>query len=694
MLSWSRSRSESIDREGSLTAAAIAEFLRSTPLFHDCAPEVADKVAPHVEATHASAGSRLVRAGSSDDSIGLLMQGRAVASFVDLSTGARTQLYTIETGDHFGEVGTLLGESQPHDIIADDSCVVLVLRRDAVDQLCAKVPAFAQALASSLADRLRRSTSRPPAARTPGHANADPSTLMRSGAAIPFVRVSSYELIDAVIEMVPADLLEQHRMVPLELRGQVLTIGMVDPFNDVALRALQRVLVQAEPKVVAISLEDFNATKRRLKIHSPTAQSRRENRIDPTAIVFDDVESNRESERTPQRAGEQVVALAAQVVAAGLERGASDIHLEPIQRSIRIRYRVNGTLSEWEQSVQPQLARALVGRFKVLAGLDIAERRRPQDGRISVRVGRRRVDLRVSTLPSSEGEKVAMRILEASAMLRALDQIFVEQRTLTALREALQRPYGAIVVAGPTGSGKTSTLYAALHERRTVRPDTNIITVEDPIEYRLGDITQVQVNHSIGLGFADVLRAMLRQDPDVLMVGEVRDTETARLALESAMTGHLVLTSIHASTAGAAIQRFENLGCDPAIIAQSLALVLVQRLVRRLCPRCTVLAPIPELMRESLVARGLYEAEASTPLPRAAGCEACDQTGFLGRVAVVESLQLTEALRSVLMAKRPLDELIALAEKRDTLVRFPRYASFLMEQQLIGPAEALLSVAT
>jgi type II secretory ATPase GspE/PulE/Tfp pilus assembly ATPase PilB-like protein len=237
-------------------------------------------------------------------------------------------------------------------------------------------------------------------------------------------------------------------------------------------------------------------------------------------------------------------------------------------------------------------------------------------------------------------------------------------------------------------------LYAALHERQTVRPDTNIITVEDPIEYRLDEITQVQVNHSIGLGFAEVLRSMLRQDPDVLMVGEVRDAETAQLALESAMTGHLVLTSIHASNAAAAIQRFENLGCDTAIIAQSIALVLVQRLVRRLCPRCTVLAPVPQLMRESLVARGLYPSGASTPLPRAAGCEACDDTGFLGRVAVVESLQLTDPLRSMLMANRPLDELMTFAEERDAWVQFPRYASFLMEQQLIGPAESLLAVAT
>jgi type IV pilus assembly protein PilB len=669
--------------------------LRDTLLFERCAPEIADKVAAHVETVEAPAGEFLVRAGSSEHSIGILMRGRASASMMDPDTGDRRRLYFVETGDHFGEVGMLLSEPQPHDIIAEEACRVLVLRQSAVDQLCTKIPAFAQALAASLADRLKHSTSHPPPAAARAAARShDPSALGRSSVLIPFVRVSSYELLDVVVEMVPAQLIEQHRIIPLELRDHVLTIGMVDPLNEAALRDLRRVLEEAEPRVVAISAEDFEAAKRRLKLHAPVVRGRRGQRIDPSTLAFDDAESKRESDRALQRVGEQVIGLAAEVVAAGLERGASDIHLEPMRQGVRVRYRVNGLLTEWEQAVQPQLAKALIARFKVLAELDIAERRRPQDGRIGVRVGRQRVDLRVSTLPSSEGEKLAIRILEAAAMLRSLDQVFVEQRTLTAMRETLQRPYGAIVVAGSTGSGKTSSLYAALHERQTVRPDTNIITVEDPIEYQLDGVTQVQVHHGIGLGFAAILRAMLRQDPDVLMVGEVRDSETAQLALEAAITGHLILTSIHASNAGAALQRFENLGCDRAIIAQSVALVLVQRLARRLCPRCAVTTPVSDLMRESLVARGLYDPKSSKPLPRANGCDACDQTGFLGRVAVVESLQLTEGLRSMLMADRPLDEVLTLAKQTGALIEFPRYAAFMMEHQLISPAEALLAVAS
>ncbi|MDH3200649.1 MAG: ATPase, T2SS/T4P/T4SS family [Myxococcales bacterium] len=681
-----------------MTPTAIAEFLGRSSLFHGCPPEVAQKVAPHIEAIEAPSGTALVRAGSHEHDIGILMHGKASVSMLDSASGSRTTLFTIGVGDHFGELGTLLHEPQPYDVVAESPCVVLTLRGSAVEQLCRKIPAFAQALAESLADRLvKTSTSRPPP--PPSSAvhpvtSDRPSVLTRAGETIPFVRVSSYELMDAVIETVPVQIIQQHRMIPLDLRDRVLTIGMVDPFNEAALRDLRRVLHNAEPKVVAISTEDFIAATRRFKLHGFAHRARRGQRLDPNSVVFDETDSKRDSERSLQSAGEQIVALASEVVATGLERGASDIHLEPEREGVRVRFRVNGMLLDWEQTVQAHLAKALIARFKVLAGLDIAEKRRPQDGRIGVRVGRRDVDLRVSTLPASEGEKLVMRVFEAAAMLRPLEQIFVEEGTLSAMRDVLQRPYGAIVVAGPTGSGKTSTLYAALHERQKIRPDTNIITVEDPIEYRLDGVTQVQVHHAIGLGFAQVLRAMLRQDPDVVMVGEVRDEETAQLALEAAMTGHLVFTSIHANNAGAVIQRFENFGCNRTVIAHSMALVLIQRLARRLCPRCTVTGDVPELLRDSLIARKLYDPASPVPLPRAPGCDACDQTGLLGRVAVIESMRLTDEIRSMLMANRPLGDAIALAEQTGALVQFPRYASFMMGQRLIGPAEALLSVAS
>lgn len=681
-----------------MTTGAIAQFLRGTPLFDTCPPEVADKVAPHVQLVEAAPGATLMDAGSRNAGIGILMRGRASIRGASSHGEAPSALFALRAGDHFGEVGTLLADEQPHDVVAEDGCTVLMLKPDAVDQLCRKIPTFAQALAASLAHRLRSTTSRPPPppsspptpTTTPGSANG----LGRHDEAIPFVRLSSYELLDAVIESVPLQLVQQFRMVPLELRDKVLTVGMVDPYNEAAIRELRRVLHHAEARVVAISSADFQDVTRRLGLYAPTRGGRRSVQIDPAAVVFDDADAKRESERALQRAGQRVVTLASEIVATALERGASDIHLEPVRRGIRVRLRVNGVLADWEQTVDPNLARALIARFKVLAGLDIAERRRPQDGRIGVRVGRRDVDLRVSTLPASEGEKIAMRVLEDSSMLRPLEQIFIEQRTLAAVRDTLQQPYGAMVLAGPTGCGKTSTLYAALHERQRTRPETNIITVEDPIEYRIEGVTQVQVNRAVDLGFAEVLRAMLRQDPDMLMIGEVRDADTAKLAFEAAMTGHLLCTSIHANNSATAIQRLESFGCDRTMIAESVALILTQRLARRLCPRCTVVGPVPELLREPLIARGLYDPARPMGVPRAPGCDACEHTGLLGRVAIVESLRMTDELRSMLMAGQTLDEIVGVAERSHALIPFPSYASFMMEQQLIGPAEAMLAVAS
>jgi type IV pilus assembly protein PilB len=261
------------------------------------------------------------------------------------------------------------------------------------------------------------------------------------------------------------------------------------------------------------------------------------------------------------------------------------------------------------------------------------------------------------------------------------------------VRSALNRPHGAIVVAGPTGSGKSSTLYAALNERKKTRPDTNIMMVEDPVEYRLGGATQVQVNHAVDLTFARTLRAFLRQDPDVIMVGEIRDRETAMMALEAAMTGHLLFTSIHANDALGVVQRFENLGCHRQMVAQALALVLVQRLARKVCARCVTTESPPPVLHDSLVQRGLIERGAQVALPRGAGCAECQQSGYQGRVAVIESMAFPEPVREILMTTQNLAEVERVAVEHQSYTPFKRYASFLMSRNLLSPTEALLTVA-
>ena len=357
------------------------------------------------------------------------------------------------------------------------------------------------------------------------------------------------------------------------------------------------------------------------------------------------------------------------------------------------RFRVNGVLQDWTDPIpQGMSLKSLTARIKVLAGLDITERRLPQDGRIGLSAGKREIDLRVSTLPANRGEKIALRVLEATGSTRPLEQIFFENNVLAAARKALNRPYGGIVIAGPTGSGKTSTLYSILNERKVTRPDTNIMMVEDPIEYRLPGVVQVQVNTPAGLGFAQVLRAMLRQDPDVIVLGEMRDEESAQLALEAAMTGHLLFTSVHANNAIAALHRLENLGCGRALIAQSVALVLVQRLVRKLCSACRKVDPPTPALLESLVSRKIVD-KGTQVLVHAVGCDACGGTGYEGRAVVVEALQVTDPVREAISTGRPLSTVQEVAEANRALLPFIDYARVLLQKQIISPSEVLLSLA-
>ncbi len=684
-----------------IDAGVIEAFLASTPLFAKTDPGIVAKVAPRVEALDVPGQGTIVAAGEQAQGIYLLFRGRATVRVVDASTGEATVRESLRVGDHFGEVGSLLGSSQPYAVVAEDPCVVLRIGMDVVDQLAAKAPGFSHAIARRLATRLlqasvqglRQRSSMPaePSATAPPAAAA----LVPAGV-IPFVRVADYEITPQLLGLVSPKLIQQYQLLPLRLQGKTLTVGMVSPHNTAALADLRRVLYTVDPEVVAISIDDFSQTFVRLKLEAGRGADSKKaggSSIAPETLVFDQLDAEREAEKAIRVIGEEVILLVNRIIIAAVEREASDIHIEAEAAGLKVKFRVAGMLTDWSEFIAPSFHKGLVARVKILAGLDVTERRMPQDGRIGVRIGRREIDLRVSSLPSGRGEKMVMRLFEAAATMRPLEHIFIEPTTLAAVRGSIDRPYGAVIVAGPTGSGKSSTLYATLNERRKTRPDSSVLTVEDPIEYRLQGITQVQVNHSIGLGFAQVLRAMLRQDPDVIMVGEIRDEETAKLALEAAMTGHLLFSSIHANNALTAIQRLENLGCNRNVIAQSLALVLVQRLARRLCGNCCRMELVAPILFETLVGRHLVDRSAAVPLPRPVGCDACHGTGYSGRVAVVESLQITEEMRAGLLAGHSLADLLRLAQESKMLVPFHRYASFLMARKVIGPNEALLTVA-
>jgi type II secretion system protein E len=322
---------------------------------------------------------------------------------------------------------------------------------------------------------------------------------------------------------------------------------------------------------------------------------------------------------------------------------ASDIHIEPFQKTLKLRYRVDGDLVPAE-SPPKALQLAITSRLKILAGLNIAERRLPQDGRFRIKVMGKEVDLRVSILPTSHGEKIVIRILDKSVLTGSIDQMGIDEETLLKMRKAIDAPHGMILVTGPTGSGKTTTLYSVLQELNN--PQYNIVTVEDPIEYELGGVNQVAVRNDIGLDFASALRSILRQDPDIVMVGEIRDNETADIAVKAALTGHQVLSTLHTNDAAGAITRLDDMGIEPFLISSSILMTCAQRLVRRVCANCREeFQPEPEVFTRL----GIEQAE--TVFYRGSGCDRCKGRGYLGRLAIIEALTVTESIRRLIMKR-------------------------------------------
>jgi type IV pilus assembly protein PilB len=691
----------------------IQPFLAKTALFKSAPKEVIAKAAALFEGLECAEGSELVTAGKVNDGLGLLFSGKAQV----LLPSAGGELITAEElgpGDHFGEAGALLGKPSPAFVIASEPSRVLWLPAAVFQGMIGNVPSVCEAVARRLGERMIAfallekhtapaelvtgieeqllqavdSARQPPPARVP---EPEPE----ASGVIPFAELRDFDLSPSVLTMVPGKLMRSFRLLPVKLAGNVLTVAMVNPRDNAALAELRRTLQTVQIVPVAIGLEEFNSALVRLKLLDDVGGPKKAGgpRINPDSFQFETVAEQDRDRPDARSVGDDAIRLVNRIIAAGIEREASDIHIEPTAQGFRVRYRVNGVLADWSEPIPAGAAlKGLTARIKVLAGLDITERRLPQDGRIGLTAGKRDIDLRVSTLPANRGEKIALRILEAAGSTRALEQIFLEPTVLAAARKALNRPYGGVVIAGPTGSGKTSSLYALLNERKVTRPDTNIIMVEDPIEYRLPGVTQVQVNAAAGLGFAQVLRSMLRQDPDVIVVGEMRDQDTARIGLEAAMTGHLLLTSLHANNAVAAVQRLENLGVGRALIAQSIHLVLVQRLVRKLCSACRKLDPPTPALLDSLIAHRVVEKGTQT-LPRPVGCDACAGTGYVGRAAVVESLQINDAVRDAIADGRPLAEVQQIARDGRALVRFLDCARHLLQKQIISASEVLLSLA-
>jgi type IV pilus assembly protein PilB len=468
---------------------------------------------------------------------------------------------------------------------------------------------------------------------------------------LPIVDPRCVDIPGDAIEAVPHTLARRHELVPIALDGSTLTLAMVDPASPIAVSEV-KFLTGRDVRIAAATPTAVHATIDRL-YGAPSPLADALSQLGPSEQRDD---TDDDPIREPLAASEQVpvVRLVNALLVEAVRRHASDVHIEPYERTLRVRFRVDGVLCEM---MHPPLAfhSAIATRLKVLAQLDIAERRLPQDGRLRFRSPNGgETDVRISVLPTAFGEKLVLRVLDRSHLQRDLESLGFEASALHELRSAIARPCGLVLVTGPTGSGKTTTLYAALAELNT--PGINICTVEDPIEFPLFGVNQVQARDDIGLTFATALRAFLRQDPDVVMVGEIRDLETADIAVKAALTGHLVLSTLHTGDAPSAMTRLIDMGVAPFLVAASLTLVVAQRLVRLVCTACTREHALPIA---AVRAAGWDGAPFATR--QAAGCAACGGTGFRGRAAVYELLPLGEDLRETLATGASVLELRRLA---------------------------------
>jgi type IV pilus assembly protein PilB len=469
------------------------------------------------------------------------------------------------------------------------------------------------------------------------------------------INLSSVEVDDAVVKIIPADVARKYTIMPVSKAGAKVTIAMLDPTNVFAMDDIKFMTgynvepVIASETAIRAAIDKYYGTTHALELKKVMEDLDDDGGggdlevLDEEPEEFDIDALADESDEAP------VVRLVNIILTDAIKRGASDIHVEPYERKYRCRYRIDGIL--YEVMHPPlRLREAITSRIKIMAKLDIAEKRLPQDGRIKIKtkVGDREkeLDYRVSVLPTIFGEKIVLRLLDKDNLMLDMTKLGFEAESLQLFEFAIKQPYGMVLVTGPTGSGKTNTLYSALSNLN--KPDTNILTAEDPVEFNLPGINQVQMKESIGLNFAASLRSFLRQDPNIILVGEVRDFETAEVAIKAALTGHLVLSTLHTNDAPSTINRLMNMGIEPFLVATSVNLVVAQRLVRKICNFCKEPVDVPPA---SLVNIGFKEREARTiKLFKGRGCEQCSDTGYKGRTGLYEVMEIDDEIRELILS--------------------------------------------
>ena len=462
---------------------------------------------------------------------------------------------------------------------------------------------------------------------------------------VPSIQLTDFEIDPEVVQLIPQEVAQKHNVVPVNRAGSTLILATADPSNIFALDDIKFLTgyniqpVVASEEAIRSSIDTYYEQEDLLE---EVMADFDDHGIDFVTDEddFDAAAANQEASDAP------VVKLVNLILTDAIGKKASDIHIEPYEKSFRVRYRIDGVL--YEVMKPPlKLKNAIISRLKIMSELDIAERRLPQDGRIKLKLGRgREMDFRVSVLPTLFGEKIVLRLLDKSNLQLDMTKLGFAENQLGHFKESIHQPFGMVLVTGPTGSGKTTTLYSALSELNGV--GENLSTAEDPVEFNLQGINQVQMHEDIGLNFAAALRSFLRQDPDIIMVGEVRDFETAEIAVKAALTGHMVLSTLHTNDAPSTVNRLLNMGIEPFLVASAVNCIVAQRLARKICTECAT--DDPEITREDLIGAGLQEEEVQGFQPqKGQGCSACSETGYKGRMAVYEVMVMTDELKEFVL---------------------------------------------
>ena len=472
---------------------------------------------------------------------------------------------------------------------------------------------------------------------------------------IPPIDLSKYKIDKSLTQLIPERVAKQYSLIPISKIGKVLTIAMSDPLNIFAIDDIKMLTnYQIEP-IIATENDIKEAINNYYGSHAQEISKMLEEI--PTDVDIDEEVQDEKidiGEVAEESKSAPIVKVVSLILNEALKRRASDIHIEPCEKNLRVRYRIDGSLHE-ALELPKKNQNAVIARLKIMSTLDITETRIPQDGRFKINFGGKEIDFRVSVLPVAFGGKVVLRILDRSSLSVGLDKLGFLPGPLATFKAALAKPYGMILVTGPTGSGKSTTLYSIITQINT--PEINIITLEDPVEYEVGGITQIQARPEIGLTFANGLKSVLRQSPDVVMVGEIRDFETADIAIKASLTGQLILSTLHTNDAAGAITRLIDMGVEPFLVASSLVLSSAQRLMRKICPNCKGEIDIPKNVLERVGLKQEEGKKAKRIFYKGKGCSKCNNTGYYGRLGILEALMIDDAVRDMIMKKGSSDDI-------------------------------------